>query len=59
VFGSEEHIPNNIDYEIQKALHYANEASMSKEELGAQHKRKEFISIQKQDLSVEDINALR
>lgn len=45
--GSLEYIPNNIDSEIQKALSSVNEAGMSKEELEAQYKRKEFISIQK------------
>ncbi|MFA6143940.1 MAG: Rpn family recombination-promoting nuclease/putative transposase [Sulfurimonas sp.] len=45
--GSLEYIPNNIDNEIKKALNYVNEASMTKEELEAQHKRKEFISIQR------------
>lgn len=45
--GSLEYIPNNIDVEIKKALEIVNEANMSKEELEAQYKRKEFISIQK------------
>jgi len=45
--GSLEYIPNNIDDEIKKALQSVNEAGMSKDELEAQHKRKEFISIQR------------
>ena len=45
--GSLEYIPNNLDEEIKKALENVNEANMTKLELEAQHKRKEFISIQK------------
>ena len=45
--GSLEYIPTNLDNNIQKALENVNEANMSKEELESQHKRKEFISIQK------------
>ena len=45
--GSLEYIPQNLDKEIQKALNYVNEANLSKDELEAQHKRKEFISIQR------------
>jgi len=45
--GSLEYIPNNLDDEIKKALQIVNEANLSKEELEAQYKRKEFISIQK------------
>ena len=45
--GSLEYIPQNIDEEIQNALSSVNEANMTREELEAQHKRKEFISIQR------------
>ena len=45
--GSLKYIPNNLDAIIQNALINANEANLSKDELEAQHKRKEFISIQK------------
>ena len=45
--GSLEYIPNNFNETIQVALETINEANMSKDELEAQHKRKEFISIQK------------
>ncbi len=45
--GSLEYIPQNLDTTIKKALDIVNEANLSKEELEAQHKRKEFISIQK------------
>jgi len=45
--GSLEYIPSNLNDEIQKALQNANEANLTKDELEAQHKRKEFISIQR------------
>ena len=45
--GSLEYIPKNLDKAIQNALENINEANMSKDELEAQHKRKEFISIQR------------
>lgn len=45
--GSLEYIPSNQDETIKKALQNANEANLSKEELEAQHKRKEFIFIHK------------
>lgn len=52
--GSLEYIPNNIDDEIKKALNSVNEASMTKDELEAQQKRKEFISIQRLALQKAD-----
>jgi len=45
--GSLAYIPSHLDETIQEALSSANEANLSKEELEAQHKRKEFISVQK------------
>ena len=45
--GSLEYIPTDLDSDVQKALDVANEANLTKDELEAQHKRKEFISIQK------------
>ncbi len=45
--GSLEYIPHNLDHIIQQALENANEANLNREELEAQHKRKEFISIQR------------
>jgi predicted transposase/invertase (TIGR01784 family) len=45
--GSLEYIPNDLDNTIKEALNNVNEANLSKEELESQHKRKEFISIQK------------
>jgi predicted transposase/invertase (TIGR01784 family) len=45
--GSLEYVPNNLNEEIKQALNDVNEANISKDELESQHKRKEFISIQK------------
>jgi len=45
--GSLEYIPNSLDETIKQALENANEANLTKDELEAQYKRKEFISIQK------------
>lgn len=45
--GSLEYVPTNLDNNIKNALNIVNEANLSKDELEAQHKRKEFISIQK------------
>jgi len=44
--GSLEYIPKELE-ELKKAFEIANEANLTKEELELQHKRKEFISIQK------------
>jgi len=54
--GSLEYIPNNINVEIKKALENANEARLTQEELEAQHKRKEFISMQKLAIEQADEN---
>ena len=45
--GSLEYIPQNLNEKIKIALESINEANLSKDELEAQHKRKEFISIQR------------
>jgi len=45
--GSLEYIPSNLDQEIKNALDIVNEANLSKDELEAQYKRKEFLSIQR------------
>ena len=42
-----EYIPDNLDKIIQSSLDVLNEANLTKDELEAQHKRKEFISVQK------------
>ena len=50
--GSLEYIPKNMDNCIVEALKSVNEASMSKNELETQHKRKEFIYIQKSSIEL-------
>ena len=45
--GSLEYIPQSFDNDIKDALECVNEANLTKKELEIQHKRKEFISIQK------------
>jgi len=45
--GGLEYIPDDLNSCIRQALENVNEANMTKEELESQHKRKEFISIQK------------
>jgi len=45
--GSLEYIPETLNANIKQALDTVNEANLSKDELESQHKRKEFISIQK------------
>jgi len=50
--GLLEAIPESLDNTIQSALQIVNEANMSKEELEAQHKRKEFIYIQKNSVEL-------
>ena len=45
--GSLEYIPKDLNNTIQSSFDILNEANLSKEELETQHKRKEFISIQK------------
>ncbi len=45
--GSLEYIPKDLDIHIKQALESANEANLTKDELEAQHKRKEFISVQR------------
>ena len=42
-----EYVPNELNNTIQEALSIVNEANLTQDELEAQHKRKEFISIQK------------
>ena len=54
--GSLEYVPNNLDEEIRTALETVNEANLTKDELEAQHKRKEFISIQKLAIQKADID---
>ncbi len=50
--GSLEYIPHNIDQEIQKAFDIANEANLGEEELELQHKKKDWIYIQKSSIEL-------
>lgn len=45
--GSLDYIPSTFNPQVKKALTTVDEAGMSREELEAQYKRKEFISMQK------------
>jgi predicted transposase/invertase (TIGR01784 family) len=45
--GSLEYIPKSLDSTVKHALTIVNEANFTADELETQHKRKEFISIQK------------
>ncbi|MBU0501377.1 MAG: Rpn family recombination-promoting nuclease/putative transposase [Gammaproteobacteria bacterium] len=49
--GSLEYIPTNMEAELRKAFEIANEANLTPAELEAQHKRREFIIIQKTALA--------
>ncbi len=57
--GELSYIPDDIDIEIQKALNIANKACMSKEELEVQHKRKDFIYIQKASISLAERTGMK
>ncbi|NOQ65175.1 MAG: Rpn family recombination-promoting nuclease/putative transposase, partial [Methyloprofundus sp.] len=50
--GQLQFIPEQIDQNIKRALDIANEANLSVEELELQHKRKEFIFIQKSSIEL-------
>ncbi|MCK5356354.1 MAG: Rpn family recombination-promoting nuclease/putative transposase [Methyloprofundus sp.] len=50
--GHLQFIPEHIEQEIKRALDIANEANLSAEELELQHKRKEFIFIQKSSIEL-------
>lgn len=48
--GDLDYIPNNLDQELGKAFNIANEANLSVEELEIQHKKKDWIYIQKNSI---------
>ena len=50
--GSLEYIPNNMTGELEKAYQIANEANFSEEELDLQHRKKDWIYIQKSSLEL-------
>lgn len=45
-----DYIPNHFDQELEKAFNIANEANLSVEELELQHKKKDWIYIQKSSI---------
>ncbi len=50
--GSLNLVPKNLETELQKAFTVINEAGMSEEELEIQHKKREWIFIQKSSLAL-------
>jgi predicted transposase/invertase (TIGR01784 family) len=50
--GSLEYVPKNLSQEIEKAYQIANEANFSEEELELQHKKRDWIDIQKSALEL-------
>ena len=48
--GNLDYIPKNLDQELEKAFNIANEANLSEEELELQHKKKDWIYIQKNSI---------
>ena len=56
--GSLEYVPQNMNNSIKKAFDIANTACMSAEELEAQHKRKDFIWLQKGALELSEQRGL-
>ena len=48
--GNLDYIPKNLNQELEKAFNIANEANLSEEELELQHKKKDFIYIQKSSI---------
>ena len=45
--GNLDYIPKNLNQELEKAFNIANEGNLSEEELEPQHKKKDWIYIQK------------
>jgi len=50
--GDLDYIPNNLDQELNKAFNIANEANLSVEELELQHKKRDWIYIQKSSIEL-------
>ena len=48
--GNLSYVPKNLNQELEKAFNIANEANLSEEELELQHKKKDFIYIQKSSI---------
>ncbi|MDP2903943.1 MAG: Rpn family recombination-promoting nuclease/putative transposase [Methylovulum sp.] len=45
--GKLDYVPKNMEQELKKAFTIANEANLSREELDLQHRKRDFIMIQK------------
>ncbi len=50
--GSLDYIPKNLNQELEKAFNIANEANLSEEELELQHKKRDWIYIQKSSIEL-------
>ena len=50
--GSLEYVPKNLSKEIEKAYQIANEANFTEEELHLQHRKREWIYIQKNSIEL-------
>lgn len=50
--GSLDCIPSNLNQELEKAFNIANEANLSEEELELQHKKKDWIYMQKSSIEL-------
>ncbi|MDO9423733.1 MAG: Rpn family recombination-promoting nuclease/putative transposase [Methylobacter sp.] len=50
--GSLDYIPKNLNMELEKAFNIANEANLNEEELELQHKKKDWIYIQKSSIEL-------
>ncbi|NOT14943.1 MAG: Rpn family recombination-promoting nuclease/putative transposase [Methylotenera sp.] len=48
--GNLDYLPKNLNRELEKAFNIANEANLSEEELDIQHKKKDWIYIQKSSI---------
>ncbi|RIZ65464.1 MAG: Rpn family recombination-promoting nuclease/putative transposase [Methylococcales bacterium] len=48
--GNLDYLPTNLNQELEKAFNIANEANLSAEELELQHKKKDWIYIQKSSI---------
>lgn len=50
--GSLEYLPGNLNKEIEKAYQIANEANFSEEELELQHRKRDWVYIQKSSIEL-------
>jgi len=50
--GSLDYVPKNLDAELQHAFKIANEANFSEEELELQHRKKDWVYIQKSSIDL-------